>query len=53
MGKVIAEGLGDVQEAVDIAFYMAGEGRKAAEGAERQMIQKNGGKELTGIDAFS
>jgi len=28
MGKVIAEGLGDVQEAVDIAFYMAGEGRR-------------------------
>ncbi|MCM2357245.1 MAG: aldehyde dehydrogenase family protein [Geobacteraceae bacterium] len=28
MGKVIAEGLGDVQEAIDIAFYMAGEGRR-------------------------
>jgi alpha-ketoglutaric semialdehyde dehydrogenase len=28
MGKVISEGLGDVQEAVDIAFYMAGEGRR-------------------------
>jgi aldehyde dehydrogenase (NAD+) len=28
MGKVITEGLGDVQEAVDIAFYMAGEGRR-------------------------
>jgi len=25
---VIAEGVGDVQEAVDIAFYMAGEGRR-------------------------
>lgn len=28
MGKVIAEGLGDVQEAIDIAFFMAGEGRR-------------------------
>lgn len=28
MGKVRAEGLGDVQEAIDIAFYMAGEGRR-------------------------
>lgn len=28
MGKVIAEGLGDVQEVVEIAFYMEGEGRR-------------------------
>jgi acyl-CoA reductase-like NAD-dependent aldehyde dehydrogenase len=28
MGKVIAEGLGDVQEAIDMAFFMAGEGRR-------------------------
>lgn len=28
MGKVISEGLGDVQEAIDISFYMAGEGRR-------------------------
>jgi alpha-ketoglutaric semialdehyde dehydrogenase len=28
MGKVRAEGLGDVQEAIDIAYYMAGEGRR-------------------------
>jgi aldehyde dehydrogenase (NAD+) len=28
MGKVLAEGLGDVQEAIDISFYMAGEGRR-------------------------
>jgi len=28
MGKVLAEGLGDVQEAIDIAYYMAGEGRR-------------------------
>lgn len=28
MGKVIAEGRGDVQEAIDIAYYMAGEGRR-------------------------
>jgi alpha-ketoglutaric semialdehyde dehydrogenase len=28
MGKVIAEGLGDVQEAIDIGYYMAGEGRR-------------------------
>ncbi len=28
MGKVIAEALGDVQEAIDMAYYMAGEGRR-------------------------
>ncbi len=28
MGKVIEEGRGEVQEAVDMAFYMAGEGRR-------------------------
>ena len=28
MGKILSEGLGDVQEAVDMAYYMAGEGRR-------------------------
>ncbi|MCL5023058.1 MAG: aldehyde dehydrogenase family protein [Nitrospirae bacterium] len=28
MGKVLPEGLGDVQEAIDTAYYMAGEGRR-------------------------
>jgi acyl-CoA reductase-like NAD-dependent aldehyde dehydrogenase len=28
MGKVIVEGRGDVQEAIDMAYYMAGEGRR-------------------------
>ena len=28
MGKVLPEGLGDVQEAIDLAYYMAGEGRR-------------------------
>lgn len=28
MGKVIAEGRGDVQEAIDMTLYMAGEGRR-------------------------
>jgi aldehyde dehydrogenase (NAD+) len=28
MGKVLLEGKGDVQEAVDMAYYMAGEGRR-------------------------
>lgn len=28
MGKVISEGRGEVQEAIDMAFYMAGEGRR-------------------------
>jgi aldehyde dehydrogenase (NAD+) len=28
MGKVLAEGLGDVQEAIDMAYFMAGEGRR-------------------------
>ena len=31
MGKVLPEGLGDVQEAIDIAYYMAGEGRRIRE----------------------
>jgi aldehyde dehydrogenase (NAD+) len=30
MGKVIAEARGDVQEAVDMTYYMAGEGRRLA-----------------------
>jgi acyl-CoA reductase-like NAD-dependent aldehyde dehydrogenase len=28
MGKVLEEALGDVQEAIDMAYYMAGEGRR-------------------------
>jgi aldehyde dehydrogenase (NAD+) len=28
MGKILAEGLGDVQEAIDMTYYMAGEGRR-------------------------
>ncbi|MBI5047574.1 MAG: aldehyde dehydrogenase family protein [Deltaproteobacteria bacterium] len=28
MGKVLAEGLGDVQEAIDMAYYMGSEGRR-------------------------
>jgi len=28
MGKILKEGLGDVQEAIDITYYMAGEGRR-------------------------
>lgn len=28
MGKVLPEGLSDVQEAIDMAYYMAGEGRR-------------------------
>jgi acyl-CoA reductase-like NAD-dependent aldehyde dehydrogenase len=28
MGKVLPEGLGDVQEAIDLAYFMAGEGRR-------------------------
>ncbi|MDB4896913.1 MAG: aldehyde dehydrogenase, partial [Firmicutes bacterium] len=30
MGKVIAEARGDVQEAIDMTYYMAGEGRRMA-----------------------
>ncbi len=30
MGKILKEGLGDVQEAIDMAYYMAGEGRRLA-----------------------
>ena len=28
MGKVLPEAGGDVQEAIDMSFYMAGEGRR-------------------------
>ena len=28
MGKILQEGLGDVQEAIDMGYYMAGEGRR-------------------------
>jgi acyl-CoA reductase-like NAD-dependent aldehyde dehydrogenase len=28
MGKILFEGLGDVQEAIDMGYYMAGEGRR-------------------------
>src|SRR5512139_2176121 len=28
MGKILPEGLGDVQEAMDMGYYMAGEGRR-------------------------
>ena len=28
MGKILPEGLGDVQEAIDMGYYMAGEGRR-------------------------
>ncbi len=30
MGKILPEGLGDVQEAIDMAYYMAGEGRRTS-----------------------
>ncbi len=30
MGKILPEGLGDVQEAIDMGYYMAGEGRRLA-----------------------
>jgi len=30
MGKILPEALGDVQEGVDMGFYMAGEGRRLA-----------------------
>ncbi|MDA8432600.1 MAG: aldehyde dehydrogenase family protein, partial [Nitrospiraceae bacterium] len=30
MGKVLPEALGDVQEAIDMSYYMAGEGRRLA-----------------------
>ena len=28
MGKILSEGIGDVQEAIDMGYYMAGEGRR-------------------------
>jgi len=39
MSKVIEEGRGEVQEGIDIAFYMAGEGRRLfAEQKVRAMV---------------
>ena len=42
MGKVLPEGLGDVQEAVDMAYFMAGEGRRLpGETAPSELLDKD------------
>ena len=40
MGKVLPEARGDVQEAIDVAFYMAGEGRRLLGGPPSEMPDK-------------
>jgi aldehyde dehydrogenase (NAD+) len=42
MGKVLGEGLGDVQEAIDMAYYMAGEGRRlSGETVPSELVDKD------------
>ncbi|PLX83358.1 MAG: aldehyde dehydrogenase [Desulfuromonas sp.] len=42
MGKVLSEGLGDIQEAADLAYYMAGEGRRlAGETVPSELLDKD------------
>ncbi|MEZ4599329.1 MAG: aldehyde dehydrogenase family protein [Syntrophotaleaceae bacterium] len=42
MGKVLPEGLGDIQEAVDMAYYMAGEGRRlVGETVPSELVDKD------------
>jgi len=38
MGKVLAETRGDVQEAIDEAFYVAGEGRRLFGVTQRERV---------------
>ncbi len=52
MGKILPEGLGDVQEAIDMGYYMAGEGRRP-EAEEVPLIPTVGGRSSTGISAVS
>jgi aldehyde dehydrogenase (NAD+) len=42
MGKILPEGLGDVQEAIDMGYYMAGEGRRfSGETVPSELPQKD------------
>lgn len=42
MGKILREGLGDVQEAIDMAYYMAGEGRRlSGETVPSELLNKD------------
>jgi aldehyde dehydrogenase (NAD+) len=42
MGKILPEGLGDVQEAVDMGYYMAGEGRRlSGETVPSELVHKD------------
>jgi aldehyde dehydrogenase (NAD+) len=43
MGKILPEGLGDVQEAIDMGYYMAGEGRRP-EAEEVPLMPTVGGR---------
>jgi len=48
MGKVLKEARGDVQEAIDMAYYMAGEGRRSEDGKLQKLIVKKGDRILFG-----
>jgi acyl-CoA reductase-like NAD-dependent aldehyde dehydrogenase len=42
MGKILSEGLGDVQEAIDMGYYMAGEGRRlSGETVPSELLNKD------------
>jgi len=42
MGKILPEGMGDVQEAIDMAYYMAGEGRRlSGETVPSELVAKD------------
>ena len=42
MGKIFSEGLGDVQEAIDMGYYMAGEGRRlSGETVPSELLNKD------------
>ena len=38
MGKILPEGLGDVQEAIDMGYYMAGEGKRQVVGGAHSTL---------------
>lgn len=54
MGKILPEGLGDVQEAIDMAYYMAGEGRRlSGDTAPSELFAKDCKSVRVPIGAFA
>ncbi|MEK7702881.1 MAG: aldehyde dehydrogenase family protein, partial [Nitrospirota bacterium] len=53
MGKILPEGLGDVQEAIDMTYYMAGEGRRlSGETVASELANKDAKSVRVGIGVF-